>query len=216
MALHSANLDGTDIRTLLPSGVVHTPKQLVVDDVNSKVYFCDREGMGVHRVNFDGTDHEVLASTGSLDDPEQRKDMTRWCVGITLDLERDYVYWTQKGPSKSGQGQTFRAGTAVPMGQTAENRDDIELLLDGVTGADRSGTGWGESIAILDGSRGTSDWIKKEILARQFHEPIRIKLAGKEQAYVADLGGSVYRVKDGKKTVMWQDNGCYTGIAVLL
>ncbi|KAB8268973.1 hypothetical protein BDV30DRAFT_251794 [Aspergillus minisclerotigenes] len=231
-SLHSADLDGTDIQTLLPSGWVHTPKQLVVDDVNSKVYFCDREGMGVHRVNFDGTNHEILVRTGSLDKPEERKDMTRWCVGVTLDMGRGYIYWTQKGPSKSGQGRIFRASIDIPVGQTADNRQDIELLLEGLPEpidleldvenqllywTDRGEHPTGCSLNRVDVS-GRADKAelqsKKEILARQFHEPIGIKLDGKKQVYVTDLGGSVYRVNDGEKSVMWRDNGCYTGIAI--
>ncbi|KAF5866668.1 hypothetical protein ETB97_010763 [Aspergillus alliaceus] len=131
-SVHSANLDGTDIQTLLPSGKVHTPKQLAIDDIRVKVYFCDREGMGVHRVNFDGTNHEILIRTGSLNNPEERKDMTWWCVGITLDLNRVCIYWTQKGPSKSGQRRIFRAGINIPAGQTAESRNGIDLFLEGL------------------------------------------------------------------------------------
>ncbi|OGM46319.1 putative 3-hydroxyacyl-CoA dehyrogenase [Aspergillus bombycis] len=232
-SVHSANLDGTDVRTLLPSGTVHTPKQLVLDDINNKVYFCDREGMGVHRVNFDGTEHEVLVRTGSLDKPEERKDMTRWCVGITLDMDRGYIYWTQKGPSKSGQGRIFRAGVDIPAGQTVDRRQDIELLLEGLPEpidleldvenqllywTDRGEHPTGCSLNRVE-VRGKADKRKlqseKEILARQFHEPIGIKLDGKKQVYVTDLGGSVYRVSGGKKTVMFRDNSCYTGIAIL-
>lgn len=84
-SVHSAKLDGADMQILLPAGSVHTPKQLVVDDRNRKIYFCDREGMGVHRCNFDGSDHEVLIQTGSLDCAEHRSDLTRWCVGIAVD-----------------------------------------------------------------------------------------------------------------------------------
>ncbi|KAE8371567.1 hypothetical protein BDV26DRAFT_298671 [Aspergillus bertholletiae] len=232
-SVHSANLDGTDIRTLLPAGAVHTPKQLVVDDVSRKVYFCDREGMGVHRVNFDGTEHEALVRTGSLNRPEERKDMTRWCVGITVDMDRGYIYWTQKGPSKSGQGRIFRAGIDIPAGHTADDRQDIELLLEGLPEpidleldsenqllywTDRGEHPTGCSLNRVDVS-GKADQVKlqstKEILARHFHEPIGIKLDGKKQVYVTDLGGSVYRVNEGKKAVMWQDKGCYTGIAIL-
>lgn len=36
-SVHSANLDGSDVRTIIPSGAVHTSKQLVVDDANQHV-----------------------------------------------------------------------------------------------------------------------------------------------------------------------------------
>lgn len=55
---------------------------------------------------------------------------------------------------------------------------------------------------------------KKEILARHFNEPIGLRVAGDGTVYVCDLGGSIYRVKDGEKTLLWQDSACYTGIAL--
>lgn len=84
-SVHSANIDRSDVRTLLTPGTVHTPKQLTVDDKSQKVYFCDREGMGIHRCAFDGSQHEILVRTGQLDSAEHRGDMTRWCVGIAID-----------------------------------------------------------------------------------------------------------------------------------
>lgn len=227
-SVHSANLDGSDIKTIIPSGAVHTPKQLVVDDANQHVYFCDREGMGVHRCNFDGSHHRILVQNGLPSNPEDKNDMTRWCVGIAVDSARGYVYWTQKGPSKAGKGRIFRAKTEIPAGKTASNRSDIELLLQGLP----------EPIDLeLDGENQVLYWTdrgehpvgcslnrisvvgdevhpgSKEILARQFHEPIGLKLNAKNQIIVADLGGSVYRVGQGK-TVVLQDQGCYTGVAL--
>lgn len=130
-SVQSAKLDGSDVRTLLKPGTVHTPKQLIVDDVDRKLYFCDREGMSVHRCDLDGTDHQILIQTGSLKVPSERKDMMRFCVGVALDRGNRHIYWTQKGPSKSGKGRIFRAGIDIPAGQTANNRADVECLLEG-------------------------------------------------------------------------------------
>ena len=55
----------------------------------------------------------------------ERGDQTRWCVGITIDLERKQIYWTQKGPTKGNKGRLFRAGLEIPKGETAANRSDI-------------------------------------------------------------------------------------------
>ncbi|KAI9367273.1 hypothetical protein BJX61DRAFT_551568 [Aspergillus egyptiacus] len=233
-SVHSASLDGSDITTLLAPGTVHTPKQLVVDDAARKVYFCDREGMSVHRVNFDGSAHEILIRTGDAADPAHKADLTRWCVGITLDTARGHLYWTQKGPSKANRGRIFRAGIELPPGQTAETRTDIELLLEGLPEpidleldvekqqlywTDRGEHPFGCSLNRVDvgGSvRGADLLAKREILARHFNEPIGLKLGagGGGEVYVGDLGGSVYRVKDGEKTLLWRDDGCYTGISI--
>lgn len=53
----------------------------------------------------------------------------------------------------------------------------------------------------------------KAILARHFHEPIRLKLDTKKQVIVVDLGGGVYRVGNGKTTLM-RGTGACTGVAV--
>ncbi|KAL5043097.1 hypothetical protein BDW71DRAFT_130123 [Aspergillus fruticulosus] len=231
-SVHSAKLDGSDVQTLLSPGSVHTPKQLAVDDKNRKVYFCDREGMGVHRCNFDGSGHEVLIQTGILGYAEHRSDLTRWCVGIVLDTSRGVIYWTQKGPSKAGRGRIFRAGIEIPAGQTAESRTDIQLLLDGLPEpidldldvdsqklywTDRGEHPVGCSLNRVDLSGSTRPEelkAKTEILARHFNEPIGLRVADNGAVYVGDLGGGVYCVKDGEKTLLWRDSACYTGIAL--
>lgn len=63
-SLMSANLDGTDARSLLPHGAVNTPKQIVIDEEAGKLYFCDREGLRVHGCNLDGSGQEILVQTG--------------------------------------------------------------------------------------------------------------------------------------------------------
>lgn len=80
----SANLDGSNVKEIIPRGHVHTPKQLAIDDKNKKLYFCDREGMRVHRANLDGSDHEIIIETGSFNNPEQKEDQTRWVNPHTI------------------------------------------------------------------------------------------------------------------------------------
>lgn len=102
-SVDSANLDGSDLRTVLSPDTIHTPKQLVLDNRPDaqEDYFCDSEGMRIHRCNYNGSDHQILLKTGSIPN-EDEKDMTRWCVGITIDPARKQLYWMQKGPSKAG------------------------------------------------------------------------------------------------------------------
>ena len=57
---------------------------------------------------------ETLVETGRGD--ADRRDQTRWCVGITIDPEREQIYWTQKGPDDAGPGRIFRAGHRNPKG----------------------------------------------------------------------------------------------------
>ncbi|KAL2001164.1 hypothetical protein VTN02DRAFT_2147 [Thermoascus thermophilus] len=227
----SAKLDGSDIQTVIPEGKVHTPKQLVVDDVNRKLYFCDREGMGVHRSDFDGKNHEVLVQRGDHERQAEKGDMTRWCVGIAVDARAGKIYWTQKGPSKSGQGRIFRANIDIPAGETASDRSDIETLFEGLPEpidleidpgsqtlywTDRGEHPIGSSLNRANVGLNYSKSVQPEIVARHFHEPIGLKLdLARRQVYVTDLGGSVYQVNldGGEKKVIHRDGGCYTGIA---
>ena len=50
------------------------------------------------RANLDGSQVETLVETGRGD--EDRRDQTRWCVGITIDPKLRKIYWTQKGPTR--------------------------------------------------------------------------------------------------------------------
>ena len=84
--------------------------------------------MRVMRANFDGSNIETLVQTGPGE--TDRRDATRWCVGITIDPRRKQIYWTQKGPDDAGLGRIFRANIEIPSGQTAANRSDIEIWFD--------------------------------------------------------------------------------------
>ncbi|KAL1873682.1 hypothetical protein Plec18167_006199 [Paecilomyces lecythidis] len=232
-SVHSANLDGSDTKTLLAPGEVHTPKQIVVDEANCKLYFCDREGMGVHRIDFDGQNHQILVKTGDMNSPTDKADSTRWCVGITLDTKARKLYWIQKGPSKSGRGRIFRANMVIPSGENASNRSDIETLFEGLPepvdvefdsgsntlywtdrGEHPTGSSLNKASVGADYIKGS----KPEIIARHFHEPIGLKLDTKNgHVYVTDLGGSVYRLGlDGSdKIKIHEDDGCYTGVTLV-
>lgn len=125
-SIWSMNLDGSDLTCLIAPGKTRTPKQITADFVSGKLYWCDREGMRVMRCNFDGSDLETLVETGRI--PEDEQDQTRWCVGIAVDAEADYIYWTQKGASDSGTGRICRAGIDLPKGESPAQRSDLEIL----------------------------------------------------------------------------------------
>src|ERR1700749_1324979 len=127
-SIECAALDGRNRRVVVPQGPTFTPKQLHLDKQNGKLYWCDREGMRVMRSNLDGSQIETLVETGRGD--ADRRDQTRWCVGITLDPKHGKMYWTQKGPSKGNKGRLLRAGLEIPNGETAASRSDVELFFD--------------------------------------------------------------------------------------
>jgi hypothetical protein len=127
-SIERADLDGGNRRILVPPGATHTPKQLQLDKKNGKLYWCDREGMRVMRANIDGSLIETLVETGRGD--ADRRDQTKWCVGITIDPVRNQIYWTQKGPDNGEKGRLLRARLNIPKGETAANRSDIEVFFD--------------------------------------------------------------------------------------
>lgn len=128
--IRRANLDGSDIVTIVPEGETYTPKQLKLDPGNGKLYWSDREGMRVMRSNLDGSQLETLVTTGM--GSSDRSDPSRWCVGIAVDPERGYVYWSQKGGDPMGEGSLRRAGIDLPDGEDAASRSDVEVLFDGL------------------------------------------------------------------------------------
>ncbi|KAL9082521.1 MAG: hypothetical protein Q9165_008870 [Trypethelium subeluteriae] len=225
----SANLDGSDVKTILAKGKANTPKQLVIDHENSKLYFSDREGQRVHRCNFDGSAHEVIVQTGDWE-KDGFADQTKWCVGISVDPKHGKVYWTQKGTSKANQGRIFCAGIEIPKGETASSRSDVEVLferlpepidLDIGTGSqtlywtDRGEYPLGNTLSRAAVGPGGD---KKAItLARHFHEAIGLKIdTVNHHIYIADLGGAVYRfnIDGSNKRKIIDTDSVFAGIGL--
>ena len=202
-AIERVDLDGKNRKVIVPQGATFSPKQIHLDNENGKLYWCDREGMRVMRVNLDGSRMETLVETGRGDD--DRRDQTRWCVGITLDPKRGEMYWTQKGPSKGNKGSIRRAKIEIPKGETAVRRSDIEVLYDGLPEpidleldlenrilywTDRGDPPRGNSVSrtLIDGKPQTP-----ELLVRHLMEGIGIALdVPGNRMFVTDFAGSIY------------------------
>jgi sugar lactone lactonase YvrE len=225
-SIERADLEGKNRRVIVPRGATFTPKQPQLDKTNGKLYWCDREGMRVMRCNLDGSQIETLVEAGRGD--ADRRDQTRWCVGITLDPERKQIFWTQKGPAKGDQGRLFRAGLEMPKGETAANRSDIEVFFDRLPEpidleldlknrvlywTDRGDPPRGNTV-----NRASIDEKPQapEIVIRHLMEGIGIALdvAG-DRMFVTDLAGSVYSARldgSGERNFLYAQ-GNLTGIA---
>jgi sugar lactone lactonase YvrE len=227
-SIERADLDGQNRTMIVPPGGTFTPKQLHLDSKNGKLYWSDREGMRVMRSNLDGSKVETLVQNGQGD--EDRRDQMKWCVGITVDPGRGQIYWTQKGPDDAGKGRIFRASTEIPKGQSPENRNDVEVLFEGLPEpidleldlynhvlywTDRGDPPRGNTVnrAAIDGKPKNQS---PDILLTHLMEGIGIALDLKgERMFVTDLGGSIYSAKlDGsdKKTLL-AAQGNLAGIA---
>src|ERR1700727_389240 len=127
-SVERADIDGKNRKVIVPKGVTHSPKQIILDKKGGKLYWCDREGMRVMRCNLDGSQLETLIEAGRGE--ADQRDATRWCVGLTIDPKFRHIYWTQKGPDNAGLGRLFRANIEIPAGETAATRSDIEIFFD--------------------------------------------------------------------------------------
>jgi sugar lactone lactonase YvrE len=225
-SIERADLDGKNRRVIVPPGGTFTPKQIQIDKKNDKLYWCDREGMRVMRSNLDGSRIETLVQTGEGD--ADRRDQTRWCVGITIDPERKQIYWTQKGPDNGEQGRIFRAGIEIPKGQTAADRSDIEVFFDRLPEpidleldhknrvlywTDRGDPPRGNTVnrASIDAKPQAP-----EIVVTHLMEGIGIALdVPGDQMFVTDFAGSIYSAKlDGSGELNFLfAQGNLTGIA---
>jgi hypothetical protein len=225
-SIERADLDGGNRRVIVPQGVTHTPKQIHLDKRNGKLYWCDREGMRVMRSNLDGSQVETLVETGRGD--ADRRDQTRWCVGIAVDPERQQIYWTQKGPDNGEVGRLFRAGLEIRKGETAANRSDIEVFFDHLPEpidleldvknrvlywTDRGDPPRGNTVnrASIDAKPA-----EPEIVLTHLMEGIGIALdVARDRMFVTDFAGSIYSAKldgSGERNFLYAQ-GNLTGIA---
>jgi len=227
--IERVDLDGRNRKTVIPEGATFTPKQLQLDKRHGKLYWCDREGMRVMRANRDGSGIETLVQTGTTD--TDRRDQTKWCVGIALDLERGQIYWTQKGPDNAGRGRIFRAGIEIPRGESAGSRSDIELLYDGLPEpidleidhvkrilywTDRGDPPLGNTVNRAPLDTDASGRPAPEIIFRNLMEGIGIALDREgDRMFMTDLAGTVYSASlDGSKpSVLLFAQGNLSGIA---
>jgi hypothetical protein len=232
-SIDRANLDGSNLITVVPAGGTFTAKQLKLDKKSGKLYWSDREGMRVQRSNLDGSKIETLVETGRGND--DRWDARNWCVGIAVDVKGGKIYWTQKGGDDAGVGRILRANIEIPKGQDPARRTDIEVLFDGlpepidldldlgrrtIYWTDRGDLPGGNSVvrAPMDPPKGANPWTRpdRQVVVTGLKEGIGIALDLKGgRMYVTDLGGTVYSAKlDGTdKKALLTGQGVLTGIA---
>jgi hypothetical protein len=227
-SIERVDLDGKNRRFIVPPGGTFSPKQLHLDKANSKLYWSDREGMRVMRANLDGSEIETLVQTGQSEN--DRRDETRWCVGITVDPNRKQIYWTQKGADNAGVGRILRAGVDIPKGEKAAERSDVEIFFNGLPEpidleldlkhrilywTDRGNPPSGNTVnrAPIDAKPAQN---VPQIVVSDLMEGIGIALdVPGNRMFVTDFAGSLYTAKlDGTdKRVLLAAQGNLTGIA---
>src|SRR4051794_31412824 len=225
-SIERADLDGRNRRVIVPQGVTHTPKQIILDKKGGKLYWCDREGMRVMRCNLDGSHPETLIEAGRGE--ADSRDATRWCVGLTIDSKLRKIYWSQKGPDNAGLGRIFCANLEIPFGQIAATRSDVEIFFDGLPEpidleldhknrvlywTDRGDPPRGNTVnrASIDNKP-----VEPEIVVTHLMEGIGIALdIPNDRMFVTDFAGSVYsaRLDGSDERNFLYAQGNLTGIA---
>ena len=225
-SIERADIDGRNRKTIVPQGGTFTPKQLHLEKKSGKLYWSDREGMRVMRSNLDGSGIETLVVAGQGD--TDRRDATKWCVGITVDPERGQFYWTQKGPDNAERGRIFRANVEIPKGESAASRNDIEVLFDRLPEpidleldldhrvlywTDRGDPPRGNTV-----NRASIDQKPREpeIVLTHLMEGIGIALdVPGDRMFLTDFGGSIYSatLNGSEKQMFLYAQGNLTGIA---
>jgi hypothetical protein len=225
-SIERSDLDGKNRKVIVPVGKTHTPKQIILEKKSGKLYWCDREGVRVMRCNLDGSSIEtiVVSGRGEVDS----RDATKWCVGLTIDLKRGHIYWSQKGPDNAGLGSIFRANLEIPAGQTAADRSDIEVFFDGLPEpidleldienrvlywTDRGDPPRGNTV-----NRASIDHkpAEPEIVVTHLMEGIGIALdVPNDRMFVTDFAGSIYsaRLDGSNERNFLYAQGNLTGIA---
>lgn len=235
-SIWSSRLDGSNRRMILPPGVAHTPKQIVLDENSQKLYFSDREGLRVHRVNVDGSDHEILVQTGDWRNEAKRRDQTLWCVGLAISHKTGKFYWTQKGAPKSSHGRIFSADLVMPDDASATSRPDVELLIENLPEpidleiggnalywTDRGEFPFGNTLnkkTIIGDIPEREQVLGRQILAEGFAEAIGLSVDNvNECVWVCDLGGRIWKCDPHRaalKTKVYEsETSVFTGLTVL-
>jgi len=228
-SIERADLDGQNRKTVVPQGGTFTPKQIHLEKKSGKLYWSDREGMRVMRSNLDGSKIETLVETGRGE--ADRRDQTKWCVGITVDPKREQIYWTQKGGDNAEVGRICRANLDIPKAENAANRTDIEVLFDRLPEpidleldpknrvlywTDRGDPPAGNTVNRASIDEKPVQGRAPEIVFTHLMEGIGIALDVQgDRMFMTDFAGSIYsaRLDGSEKRVLLHAQGNLTGIA---
>jgi hypothetical protein len=228
-SIERADLDGANRVTIVPPGGTHTPKQIIFDQPTGRLYWGDREGMRVMSCKLDGSDLQTLVETGHGD--EDRKDLTRWCVGVAIDHTSNEIYWTQKGPDDGNVGLLRRAPLALRPGETPSTRTDIETIYDRLPEpidleiadgwlywTDRGDPPRGNTVNRMKLEVEEHDHGPLEIVVTHLMEGIGIATdAANDRMFVTDFAGNIItaRLDGSDRRTIAAAQGNLTGIAYL-
>ena len=218
-ALQRSRLDGSEVARIVEPGVTLVPKQLALDVADGRLYWGDREGATLWRARLDGTEPEPLVRGHGLVE----------VVGVALDPERGHVYFSDRTGKR-----IYRTSTTMPPGQTAEDRTDVELLVESTTAAmpvdldvdvEHGHLYWTDRFlgtvqrVDLETPAGSSpaDRPDQRTVVDGLTEPVGLSLdVAHNRMYVGVLSGGVYEYAlDGGDQRKVAQTGSVTGVAMV-
>jgi DNA-binding beta-propeller fold protein YncE len=117
-SIYRADLDGSDLETLLTLPGNPSPRGLAVDQINDKIYFANQGAGAVQRSNLDGTAIEDVFTVDGWNGPD----------GIALDIPSGQVYWTGLNENLAIQRANFdgtNVETLVASGLNVPRHIDV-------------------------------------------------------------------------------------------
>lgn len=144
MRIQRANLDGSNVETLVVTGKGDADRAdaanwcvgLAVDVEGGKVYWTQKGGDNAFR----GTIRRANLDIPKGQTAENRKDIEIVFdalpepIDLDLDVKNGHIYWTDRGDAPRGN-TVNRAPMKMPGGVNPKNRQDIQILLSGLTEA---------------------------------------------------------------------------------
>ena len=140
MRIMRSNTDGSGIETLITLGVgdkdrddqAHWGVGMALDIGARQFYWTQKGGddAGLGEIKRAGFDMPAGEDNSNRSDIEALFEGLPEPIDIELDIENQQIYWTDRGDNTVN-----RAGMDLPVGSTACNRQDREVLVTGVNAA---------------------------------------------------------------------------------
>src|SRR6266700_2134939 len=128
-----ADLDGTNVTNIVPSGATWTPKQLQLDAKNRKLYWTQKgnDNAGEGRIFRASLEVPKGQTPANRKDIEVLYDNLPEPIDLDLDLGNRLIYWTDRGDPPRGNTVNRAAMDAVP-GKRKEPEIVFNHLMEGI------------------------------------------------------------------------------------
>jgi sugar lactone lactonase YvrE len=104
------------------------PAGMGLDVAKRQMYITDRTGGRLYRVGFDMPEGETAENRSDVELLAVFRASSARPLNVALDLAQRQMYWTDRM-----RGIIYRMNMDIPPGSTAEERTDIDVVVNGLT-----------------------------------------------------------------------------------